>query len=60
MCGYTIPHPAENQINVRLQAKAPDASAVDLLRASLADVKSVAEHILDTFEAALEDDIGDM
>ncbi len=51
-CGYTVPHPSENKINFRIQTKGPPAK--DVLRRGLCELTAVCEHILTTFENAVE------
>ncbi|XP_064637390.1 DNA-directed RNA polymerases I and III subunit RPAC2-like [Lineus longissimus] len=47
-CGYSVPHPSENRINFRIQTNGPPA--VDVLRRGLAELTTVCEHVLSTFE----------
>ncbi len=51
--GYSVPHPAEPKMNLRLQTVGPPAT--DTLLQTLETVHSVGEHVLNTFEAAIED-----
>nr|SVE94652.1 EOG090X0LBP [Simocephalus serrulatus] len=52
-CGYTIPHPSENKLHLRIETK--EMSAVDALRGGLEDLYNMSEHILETFETAVAD-----
>nr|CAB3265026.1 DNA-directed RNA polymerase II subunit RPB11-a [Phallusia mammillata] len=52
-CGYSIPHPAENKINFRIQTRG--AAVTEVLRKGLEDLHSVCQHVLTTFESAVED-----
>ncbi|XP_071951693.1 DNA-directed RNA polymerases I and III subunit RPAC2-like [Antedon mediterranea] len=51
-CGYCIPHPTENKINLRIQTKG--ASTSDVLRKGLQDLSSLCEHVLSTYETSVE------
>ena len=51
--GYSVPHPAEPKMNLRLQTSGPPAT--DVLLDALSTVHSVGEHVLTTFDAALEE-----
>ncbi|ELU09209.1 hypothetical protein CAPTEDRAFT_31867, partial [Capitella teleta] len=46
-CGYSVPHPSETKINLRIQTKGP--SAMSVLEKGLNDLKKVSKHVLDTF-----------
>jgi len=52
-CGYSIPHPSENKINLRIQTNG--TSAVDVLRRGLSELTAMCEHMLATFETAVEE-----
>lgn len=52
-CGYTVPHPDEETMHLRIQARA-NVSAVDVLTRGLRDLEAVCEHTIGTFEAAME------
>lgn len=47
--GYSVPHPHESRMNLRVQAK--DKTAVQALRDGLDTLMSVCEHVEDVFEA---------
>ncbi|XP_014665829.1 PREDICTED: DNA-directed RNA polymerases I and III subunit RPAC2-like [Priapulus caudatus] len=51
-CGYNVPHPSEDKINFRIQTKTQPA--VDVLRQGLRDLSGACEHILATFEEAVD------
>ena len=51
--GYSVPHPAEAKMNLRLQTVGPPATEV--LIDALSTVHSVGEHVLKTFESAVAD-----
>ncbi|XP_076029949.1 DNA-directed RNA polymerases I and III subunit RPAC2-like [Oratosquilla oratoria] len=42
-CGYTVPHPMEKKIHVRIQSK--DVPAMEILRQGLIDLKAQAEDL---------------
>jgi DNA-directed RNA polymerase I and III subunit RPAC2 len=50
--GYSVPHPAEAKMNLRLQTAGPPAAQV--LHGALGSVYEVSEHVLRTFDAAVE------
>lgn len=50
-CGYCIPHPAENKINLRIQTKGESASNV--LKKGLEDLHNMCEHMLSTFSNSM-------
>lgn len=52
-CGYSVPHPSENKINLRIQTKG--APALEVLKKGLKDLSDVCSHVLVTFEAAVEE-----
>ena len=49
--GYSVPHPAEPKMNLRLQTVGPPATQV--LHEALGNLYQVSEHVLKTFEAAV-------
>lgn len=49
--GYSVPHPAEAKMNLRLQTVGPPAT--DVLVDALSTVHKVGEHVLSTFDAAI-------
>lgn len=50
-CGYTVPHPADTKMHLRIQA-AKEVRAVDILRRGLGDLEKVCDHTITTFEEA--------
>ncbi|XP_068702375.1 DNA-directed RNA polymerases I and III subunit RPAC2-like isoform X1 [Montipora foliosa] len=52
-CGYSVPHPSENKINLRIQTNGPPA--MDVLRRGLSELTALCEHMLATFETAVEE-----
>lgn len=53
-CGYTVPHPAESVMHLRIQA-CKKVRAIDVLRRGLEDLEKVCDHSIVTFEAAMAD-----
>ncbi|KAK6617712.1 hypothetical protein RUM43_013940 [Polyplax serrata] len=51
-CGYTVPHPADDKINFRIQTSGP--RAIDILRRGLTDLEEHCEHIMKTFSQEVE------
>eukprot|EP00794_Sanderia_malayensis_P007505 gene7505-8336_t len=51
-CGYNIPHPSENKINLRIQTK-EDISAKDVFRIGLDNLNRLSEHVISTFETSV-------
>lgn len=51
--GYSVPHPAEPKMNLRLQTSG--APATDVLLDALETVHHVGEHVLATFDTAVAD-----
>uniref|UniRef100_A0A8C4QQA3 DNA-directed RNA polymerases I and III subunit RPAC2 n=1 Tax=Eptatretus burgeri TaxID=7764 RepID=A0A8C4QQA3_EPTBU len=47
-CGYSITHPSEDKINLRIQTKG--VPAIDSFRRGLCELTTVCEHVLATFE----------
>ncbi|XP_039802439.1 DNA-directed RNA polymerases I and III subunit RPAC2-like isoform X1 [Panicum virgatum] len=52
-CGYSIPHPSENKVNIRLQTTGDPAK--DVLKDSLQDLMVMCQHIRGTFDTAVAD-----
>lgn len=53
-CGYTIPHPSEHKVNLRIQTNR-NMTALDALEKGLKDLKQVCLHIKQTFQKAADD-----
>lgn len=51
-CGYSVPHPYEPKMNVRLQTTGEPA--LDVLKKGLKDIEEAANIIDDTFAASIE------
>lgn len=49
-CGYSVPHPSEAKIHLRIQSRGPPA--VDILRKGLDDLQKMMEILLAKFEAS--------
>ncbi|XP_035681769.1 DNA-directed RNA polymerases I and III subunit RPAC2-like [Branchiostoma floridae] len=52
-CGYSVPHPSEHKINLRIQSRGPPAA--DILRRGLTELNALCEHVQNTFEGAVEE-----
>lgn len=50
-CGYSVPHPYEPKMNIRLQTQG--VPAIDVLKSGLKDLEEVANVLDDAFTAAL-------
>ncbi|KAL9647126.1 hypothetical protein ABK040_004842 [Willaertia magna] len=53
-CGYTVPHPLEAKMNLRLQTVDERYSAQETLEEALTTLQSITEHVLETFNSAVE------
>lgn len=51
-CGYSIPHPSETIMNLRLETFGKPAS--DIFQDAVRNLRSIAEHLRGTFGAELE------
>ena len=51
-CGYSLPHPSEAKINIRVQTR-EGTPAVDAFRTGLHHLVEMAEHIDSVYDAAL-------
>eukprot|EP01017_Pseudomicrothorax_dubius_P023310 TRINITY_DN2496_c0_g1_i2.p1 TRINITY_DN2496_c0_g1~~TRINITY_DN2496_c0_g1_i2.p1 ORF type:complete len:148 (+),score=34.87 TRINITY_DN2496_c0_g1_i2:156-599(+) len=52
-CGYTIPHPSESVMNLRLQTNG--AKANDVIKGSLKDLATLCDILSENYERALEE-----
>ncbi|KAK3119961.1 hypothetical protein QOZ80_9AG0678620 [Eleusine coracana subsp. coracana] len=52
-CGYSIPHPADNKVNIRVQTTGDPAK--DVLKDALQDLMVMCQHIRGTFDNAVAD-----
>ncbi|KAJ3214353.1 RNA polymerase subunit AC19 [Dinochytrium kinnereticum] len=52
-CGYTIPHPSEYKINLRIQTNG-DITAAQALQKGLDDLVDLLEHVRGTFKEKLQ------
>ncbi|KAK7097920.1 DNA-directed RNA polymerases I and III subunit RPAC2-like [Littorina saxatilis] len=53
-CGYSVPHPTENNIHLRIQTH-DDTTALDVLKKGLRDLSDVCSHVLTTFQAEVDE-----
>ncbi|EAL61665.1 hypothetical protein DDB_G0291362 [Dictyostelium discoideum AX4] len=51
--GYSIPHPSDNRMNLRIQTKS-NITAQESLLQGLTDIKDISRHIFETFNNALD------
>lgn len=47
-CGYSVPHPSEEKINLRIQTREKPCNEV--LKASFVELQKVCNYVLDTFK----------
>ncbi|KAJ3087122.1 RNA polymerase subunit AC19 [Quaeritorhiza haematococci] len=52
-CGYSIPHPSECQINLRIQTDG-QMTAVDALHKGLNDLQDLCNHVKTSFKKAVQ------
>nr|CAD1824551.1 unnamed protein product [Ananas comosus var. bracteatus] len=50
-CGYSIPHPSDNKVNIRVQTTGDPAK--DVLKDGLQDLMVMCQHVTTTFENAV-------
>ncbi|CAI5459549.1 unnamed protein product [Closterium sp. Yama58-4] len=51
-CGYSVPHPSDNKVNIRVQTTGDPAREV--LKDGLVELAGFCEHVTRTFEAAFD------
>ncbi|XP_067139335.1 uncharacterized protein Polr1D [Centruroides vittatus] len=54
-CGYAVPHPSENKINLRIQTYG--SSATDQFRKGLEDLNQLCEILLEKFQNITPEDV---
>jgi len=52
-CGYSIPHPSDNKMHLRIETK--DIPAKEVLKTGLKQLQEVMDHVSKTFEVAVND-----
>uniref|UniRef100_A0A0D9XQE6 DNA-directed RNA polymerases I and III subunit RPAC2 n=1 Tax=Leersia perrieri TaxID=77586 RepID=A0A0D9XQE6_9ORYZ len=52
-CGYSIPHPADNKVNIRVQTTGDPAK--DVFKDALQDLIVMCQHVRGTFDNAVVD-----
>eukprot|EP00897_Mesotaenium_endlicherianum_P006762 jgi/Mesen1/6113/ME000310S05205 len=52
-CGYSVPHPSEVKVNVRIQTTG--APAREVFKDALNNLAAMCEHVRNVFEAAVEE-----
>lgn len=50
-CGYSIPHPADRKVNIRVQTTGDPAK--DVLKDALQDLMVMCQHVRGTFDKAV-------
>lgn len=51
-CGYSIPHPSDDKMNIRVQTNGKPAA--ELFRKALQDLRTMAKHIQSSFQQQVE------
>ncbi|ONI21045.1 hypothetical protein PRUPE_2G047700 [Prunus persica] len=52
-CGYSIPHPSDNRVNIRIQTTGD--AAKDVFNDSCQDLMVICQHVRSTFDKAVVD-----
>jgi len=52
-CGYSIPHPSDNRVNIRVQTTGDPAK--DVFKDSLQDLVFICQHVRTTFDKSVAD-----
>ncbi|RYQ99794.1 hypothetical protein Ahy_B07g087800 isoform B [Arachis hypogaea] len=52
-CGYSIPHPSDNRVNIRVQTTGDPAREV--LKDACQDLMLICQHVRSTFDKAISD-----
>lgn len=50
-CGYTVPHPAERKLHVRIQTNGP--RAIDILKRGLKELEKLCDETTVTFKVGV-------
>ncbi|CDK26113.1 unnamed protein product [Kuraishia capsulata CBS 1993] len=53
-CGYSIPHPSEAKLNLRIQTYG-ESTAIEALHKGLADLSDLCTHVEETFAGAVSE-----
>ncbi|XP_076920329.1 uncharacterized protein LOC143581422 [Bidens hawaiensis] len=53
VCGYSIPHPSEERVNIRVQTTGDPAKEV--IKDSCQDLMMIGQHVRSTFDQAVAD-----
>eukprot|EP00696_Hemimastix_kukwesjijk_P016134 gnl/Hemi2/443_TR152_c0_g1_i1.p2 gnl/Hemi2/443_TR152_c0_g1~~gnl/Hemi2/443_TR152_c0_g1_i1.p2 ORF type:complete len:154 (-),score=22.79 gnl/Hemi2/443_TR152_c0_g1_i1:46-507(-) len=51
-CGYSVPHPAEDKMNIRIQTE-PGVNVTAALHSGVEDLRAICEHVMATFDEEL-------
>ncbi|PON70853.1 DNA-directed RNA polymerase Rpb11, 13-16kDa subunit, conserved site [Parasponia andersonii] len=52
-CGYSIPHPSDNRVNIRIQTTGEPAK--DIMKDACQDLMLMCKHVRQTFDQAVVD-----
>ncbi|XP_074560835.1 uncharacterized protein LOC141817039 [Curcuma longa] len=52
-CGYSIPHPSDNKVNIRVQTTGDPAK--DVLKDALENLTQMCQHVRSTFRETVDD-----
>ncbi|XP_050387036.1 uncharacterized protein LOC126803295 isoform X1 [Argentina anserina] len=52
-CGYSIPHPSDNRVNVRIQTTVTGDPAKDVFKDACQDLMVMCQHVSNTFDKAV-------
>ncbi|KAG6494323.1 hypothetical protein ZIOFF_049347 [Zingiber officinale] len=52
-CGYSIPHPSDNKVNIRVQTTGDPAK--DVLKDALENLTQMCQHVRSTFRKTVDD-----
>jgi DNA-directed RNA polymerase I and III subunit RPAC2 len=52
-CGYSIPHPSEHKVHLRIQTK-DGSSAIDAISRGLDNLIDASEHVITQFNKEIE------
>jgi DNA-directed RNA polymerase I and III subunit RPAC2 len=54
LCGYSVPHPSEEVVNIRIQTTG-ELPAAQVFREGVADLMTICDHVQDTFTKSVEE-----
>ncbi|KXN73579.1 RBP11-like subunits of RNA polymerase [Conidiobolus coronatus NRRL 28638] len=53
-CGYSLPHPLENKMNLRIQTS-KDTTALEALKLAFQQLEQASDHLLETFAKEMQE-----